>query len=222
MKRFVLSVAAALVAAGVLAQETPATTAPASPAPATSAPASPATGAKQKIGVINVERLVQESALGKEAFNRVKKLNDVKKEEGDKLQKELRDMEQKLADQGTALADDKKEALQKTYQEKAIAFKRFQDDANRDLEAAQKKELGELERRVFPIINQVGKERGFTLIFNKFQSGLVFADDSVDITDDDLRVFNRTVAGPAAGSAAKSAAPPAAKSAPAPAPTKKP
>ena len=47
--------------------------------------------AKQKTGVSNVERLVQESALGKEAFNRVKKLNDAKKDEGDKLQKELRE-----------------------------------------------------------------------------------------------------------------------------------
>ncbi len=48
-------------------------------------------------------------------------------------------MEQKLADQGSALADDKREALQKSYQEKAIAFKRFQDDANRELEASRRK-----------------------------------------------------------------------------------
>ena len=213
MKRFVLSVAAAFVAAGALAQG--ATTAPATAAPAASG--------SMRIGVINVERLVQESALGKEAFNRVKKLNDQKKDEGEKLQKELRDMEQKLADQGSALADDKREALQKSYQEKAIAFKRFQDDANRDLEAAQKKELSELERRVFPVINQVGKEKGFTLIFNKFQSGLVYADDAIDITDDVLKQFNTTVAVPSAKApegTPKPAAP--AKSAPAPAPTKKP
>ena len=206
MKRFVLTVAAALIAAVASAQGTPAGT----PVP--------------KIGVINVERLVQESALGKEAFARVKKVSDQKKEEGDKLSKELRDMEQKLADQGSALADDKRDGLQKSYQEKAIAFKRFQDDANRDLEAAQKKELGELERRVFPVINQVGKEKGFTLVFNKFQSGLVYADDSVDITDEVLKVFNTMVAVPAAKPAeggAKSA-PPAAKAAPAPVPTKKP
>jgi outer membrane protein len=211
MKRLVFVVAASLIAAVAFAQGT--------------APAASPVSATMRIGVINVERLVQESALGKEAFGRVKKLNDLKKDEADKLSKELRDMEQKLADQGSALADDKREQLQKSYQEKAIAFKRFQDDANRDLETAQKKELGELEKRVFPIINQVGKERGFTLIFNKFQSGLVFADDSVDITDDVLKVFNTTVAMPSAkpaeGSAAKTA--PAAKSAPpAPAPTKKP
>src|SRR6266542_2880395 len=165
MKRLVLTLVAGLVAAAGHAQGTAA-----------------AAVAPIKIGVINVERLVQESALGKEAFSRVKKLNDQKKDEADKLSKELRDMEQKLADQGQALADDKREALQKTYQEKAIAFKRFQDDANRELETAQKKELGELERRVFPVINQVGKEKGFTLIFNKFQAGLVYADDAVDVT----------------------------------------
>jgi outer membrane protein len=207
MKRFLLTVTAALIAAAAHAQ----------------APAASATTVGLKIGVINVERLVQESALGKEAFNRVKKVNDQKKEEADKLSKDLREMEQKLADQGSAMAEDKRDALQKSYQEKAIAFKRFQDDATRDLEAAQKKELSELERRVFPVINQVGKERGYTLIFNKFQSGLVFADDAVDITDEVLKVFNTTVAVPAAKPAEGAAKPPAAKAAaPAPAPTKKP
>ncbi|MEX0878580.1 MAG: OmpH family outer membrane protein [Thermoanaerobaculia bacterium] len=209
MKRFVLTVVACLVAAPAWAQGGTAT--------------APATAQSIRIGVINVERLVQESALGKEAFGRVKKLNEVKKEEGEKLSKELRDMEQKLADQGSAMADDKREALQKSYQERAIAFKRFQDDANRELEAAQKKELGELERRVFPVINQVGKDKGFTLIFNKFQSGLVYADEAVDVTDDVLKVFNTTVAMPAASKTPDAAAKPAAPAqAPAPAPTKKP
>jgi outer membrane protein len=236
MKRLVIAAAAGLVAAVSLGQNAPA---PANPAPATAAPATIMTGASGpiKIGVINVERLVQESALGKEAFNRVKKLNESKKEEADKLSKEIRDMEQKLADQGSAMTDDKRDQLQKSYQEKAISFKRFQDDANRELETAQKKELGELERRVFPVINQVGKEKGFTLIFNKFQSGLVYADDAVDLTDDVLKVFNTTVAMPApaakpgpAGAAAGTAAKPAGttlsgtalKPAPVPAPTKKP
>jgi Skp family chaperone for outer membrane proteins len=36
----------------------------------------------------------------------------------------------------------------------------------------------------------VGREQGLTLIFNKFQSGLVYADQSVDITDDVIRRFN--------------------------------
>jgi outer membrane protein len=221
MKRLVLSVLATLSAAAASAQSAPA-----------AAPAGPI-----RVAVIDVERLVRDSALGKEAFSRVKKVNDDKKAEADRLQKELRDLEQKLANQGQALTDEKREQLQKQYQEKAIDFKSFQEKANRDLEQAQKKELADLERRVFPIITQLGKERGYTLIFNKFQSGLVFADDAADITEDVLKRFNTTVAVPPAAAAKSSAPAPGAPTparssapvagapapgAPAPAPTKKP
>ena len=183
MKRTVLSILAAAVASAAMAQ------AGAAPAPA------PA-GTGPRIGIIWVERLVQESAVGKEAFARVKKLNDQKKDEAEKLAKELRDMEQKLADQGQSMTDDKRDQLQKSYQEKAIAYKRFNDDAQRILEEAQKKELETLEKRVLPVIQQVGKEKGFTVIFNKFQAGLVYADDGIDVTDEVLKRFNTTIAVP--------------------------
>ncbi len=200
MKRTVLSILAAGFAAAAAAQ----TGAAPATAPAPSMP---------KIAVINVERLVQESALGKEAFARVKKLNDQKKDEADKLAKELRDMEQKLADQGQSMTEDKRDALQKGYQEKAISYKRFNDDAQRILEDAQKKELEGLERRVLPVIQLVGREKGFTLIFNKYQSGLVYADEAVDVTDEVLKRFNTTVAVPEAKSDAPKPAAPAPKAA---------
>jgi outer membrane protein len=182
MKRLVVTVLSSALAAVAAAQTS---------APAPGSPPPPA-----RIGVLNVERLVQESALGKEAFGRIKKLSDQKKEDADKLTKELREMEQKIADQGQSLAEEKREALQKQYQEKAIAFKRFQDDANRELDQAQKKELSQLEQRVFPVINQIGREKAFTLIFNKLQSGLVYADEAVDVTDEVIKRFNTIVAVP--------------------------
>jgi outer membrane protein len=205
MKRAISTVLAASLAAVAAAQTAP-----------SSAPAS----ASVRIAVIDVERLVRDSALGKEAFSRVKKLSDDKKSENDRLQKELRDIEQKLSTQGQSLSDDKREQLQKQYNEKSIDYKSFTEKASRDLDQVQKKELADLERRVFPIISQLGKERGYTLIFNKFQSGLVFADETADITEDVLKRFNTTVAvPPAAAAKAPAGAPPAA---PVPAPTKKP
>ncbi|HEV8610537.1 MAG TPA: OmpH family outer membrane protein [Thermoanaerobaculia bacterium] len=204
MKRAISTVLAASIAAVAAAQ---------------SAPSSAASPTSIRIAVIDVERLVRDSALGKEAFGRVKKISDDKKAENDRLQKELRDIEQKLSTQGQSLSDDKREQLQKQYNEKSIDYKSFTEKASRDLDQAQKKELADLERRVFPIITQLGKERGYTLIFNKFQSGLVFADDAADITEDVLKRFNTTVAVPPAAAAKPSTAPPAAA---APAPTKKP
>jgi outer membrane protein len=168
-----------------------------------------------KIAVIDVQKLVVESAAGKEAQGRVKKVIDAKQVDSEKLQKELQGLQQRLTDQGPSMTDEKREQLNKEYQEKGISYKRFQDDAQREVQEAQQRELSELEKRVLPVINQVGKEKGYTLIFNKYAPGmLVYADDAVDITDDVLRRFNTQVTAPPAKepakapAAAKPAAPP--------------
>ena len=168
-----------------------------------------------KIGVIEVQKIVQESAIGKESLARVQKVQQAKQDELGKRQKELRDMEQKIQDQGKSLSEDAMEKLQKDYQAKALDLKRFQDDAQRELEESQRKELGELEKRIMPVINEVAREQGYTLVFNKFNSGLLFADDkSVDLTEAVITKFNSMIAAPPAA-AAKPA--PAAAKPPAPA-----
>jgi outer membrane protein len=80
--------------------------------------------------------------------------------------------------------------MTKELEDKNIAIRRFEDDAKRELEEARRRELGGLEGQILPIINQIGVEEGITVIFNKFQSGLVYADEAVDITDDVIRRFN--------------------------------
>ena len=59
-----------------------------------------------KIGVIEVQKVVQESAVGKESLARVQKVQQAKQDDLAKRQKELRDMEQKIQDQGKALSED--------------------------------------------------------------------------------------------------------------------
>jgi outer membrane protein len=175
-----------------------------------------------KIGVIEVQKIVQESAVGKESLARVQKVQQAKQDDLAKRQKELREMEQKIQDQGKSLSEDAMEKLQKDYQAKALDLKRFQDDAQRELEESQRKELGELEKRIMPVINEVAREQGYALVFNKFNSGLLFADDkAVDLTEAVITRFNSQIAAPApaakpaASATAKSAAKPAATATPA-------
>lgn len=169
----------------------------------TAAPTAP-TG---KIGVIEVQKIVQESAIGKESLARVQKIQQNKQEDLQKRQKELRDLEQKIQDQGKSLSEDAMEKLQKDYQAKALDLKRFQDDAQRELEESQRKELGELEKRIMPVINEVAREQGYALVFNKFNSGLLFADDkAVDLTEAVITRFNSQIAAPAPAAKAASTA----------------
>jgi len=143
-----------------------------------------------RFAVIDVQRVLTESKAGKASYDKLKAVRDKKVQDGKAKEQELRDLEKKISDQKFSLSEDKLNELQRDYQQKAIAFKRFQDDADRELDDAQKKELHELEKKIMPVIDQLGKDRGYTMIFNKFQSGLVYADDSVDITDEVIKRFD--------------------------------
>jgi outer membrane protein len=148
---------------------------------------------KPTVAVIDVDLLVQQSAAGKEAMVRLQKLRDDKLAEGKKMQSDLEALQKQLASQQATLTDAKISELQKEIEDKQIALKRFQDDAKQQLSDAQDKEYNELNDKMMPIITEFGKEMGLDLILNKFRSGLLYASDSIDITDQVLRRFNTQV-----------------------------
>jgi outer membrane protein len=150
----------------------------------------PAAAQQATVAVIDVQRVVTDSDPGKESLQRLRTLQDEKIAEGRNLQSELEALRDQLNKQRLTLSEQKLAEMSGEIEDKTIALQRFEDDAKRSLEEARRTALGRLEERIMPIINEIGKERGFTLIFNKFQSGLVYADDAVDITDDVIRRFN--------------------------------
>lgn len=148
--------------------------------------------AQVSIAVIDVQRVVTESDPGKQALQKLKELQDAKIDEGRALQQTLAGLQEQMSKQRFTLSEERLAEMNKQLEDGQIALQRFQDDAERELDEARRRELGGLEGRIIPVINQVGAERGYTLIFNKFQSGLVYADDTVDITDEVIRRFNTT------------------------------
>jgi outer membrane protein len=153
----------------------------------------PKTPEVPKFAVIDVNVLVQDSAAGKEAMARLKKAQDDKIAQRKKLTDEAEALQKQLETQRATLSDAKVQELQKQLEDRGIALKRFDDDAQQQLQEAQKKELDGLEKQIMPIIQEVGREMKLQMIFNKFQSGLVYADEATDITDMVLRRFNTKV-----------------------------
>jgi outer membrane protein len=146
--------------------------------------------AQSKVAVIDVQRVVTESDPGKEAIQKLKAISDAKVQEGQSLQQEAAALQEQFNKQRFTVSEERLAEMTKELEDKTIAIRRFEDDAKRELDEARRRELGGLEQRILPIIDQIGKERGYTLIFNKFQSGLVYADEAVDITDDVITRFN--------------------------------
>jgi outer membrane protein len=157
-------------------------------------PAASAQTAGAKIGVIDVQRILTESVAGKQAMGTLKGLQDQKLTEAKAKQDEINQLRARINDGRLSLAEDKIAEMEKQAEDKVIAFRRFQDDADRDLQKARDVAFDAIEKRVLPLINQIGNEGGYTVIFNKFQSGLIYADDKVDLTAEVIKRFDATPA----------------------------
>jgi outer membrane protein len=154
---------------------------------------------KLTIAVIDVQQVVNESAAGKETMGRLRKLQDDKVAEGRKKADELDGLKKQLATQRATLTDAKVAELEKQIEDRQVELQRFTDDTKQMLADAQRKELDALEKQIMPIINELGQEMKLQLIFNKYQSGLVYADEAADITEQVVRRFNSKVTAAPAG-----------------------
>lgn len=155
-------------------------------------PASFAQGAP-KVAVINVVRVLEESDAGKLGIEALKALQKQKTDERSVITDQVQELRSRIAEGQFSLTGEKLSELKKELEDKVIELQRFNDDANRELQKRQEKMLFEIQGKVMPIINAVGREGGYAMIFNKFESGLVYADEAIDITAEVMTRLNNSV-----------------------------
>ena len=168
MKKFLVTVAAAALAVPMFAQSAP-----------------------SRVAVIDVQKVLQTSNAGKAATERLRKLQEERVARAQKMDEEMKNLDNEINTKKMSLSEDKLTDLAKQLSDKKIAAQRYAQDAEREVGEARDKTLLDLQNRILPVIDGIGKEMGLAMIFNKFESGLVYASDAIDITDTVIKRFNR-------------------------------
>lgn len=138
--------------------------------------------AQMKIAVIEVQRIITDSQTGKAVLGELEKYS---KQQQDLLTQKRDTIEQlrtRISEGQLSLAEDKLEELQKELESKTIELRRSADDAQREVSRRQEEAFKQIEKKVMPILQKMGEEGGYTMIFRKFESGLVYATEEIDIT----------------------------------------
>ena len=210
MRRMVVALGLVIVTgtASFAQAPAPATAKPAAPAAQAPAPA-PAAAAPvvlpfpegAKIAFVVLQRVVAESAEGKLASARVQALQQKKVAELNERQKAAQGLQEKLDKSGAVMSEAARVDLTKQVERANVDMQRATQDAQAEVQELQQQLQEEFQRRIAPIIESVGKEKGLHYIFNGPDSGLVWADASLDITNDVVKKFDQ--AKPAAPAAAK-------------------
>jgi outer membrane protein len=197
----------------------PAAPAAATPAPAPTAPAPVVrpfpTGTKYAF--VNIQRIANESAEGKVATTRVAALNQQKVNELNEKNKQLQAAQQKLDQGGSVLNVNAVAQLQKDIERLQIDIQRFTEDAQQEVQSLQAQLQDDFQRKLTPIVQQVAIDRGLHMLFSVADSGLVWGDPSLDLTEEIIVKFDAAPPAPAAPAPAAGAPRPAAPAAPRPA-----
>lgn len=173
MKKFLVTVAVAALAAPVFAQTPPA-----------------------RVAVIDVQKVLTQSTAGKAAYEKLKKMQEERMERAKSMDEEMRKLDAEISTKRLSLSEDKLAEMQKQLADKRISIQRYAQDAEREIGEARDKELLVLENKIKPVIDALGKEMGLAAIFNKFESGLVYASDAIDLTDTVIKRFNEATPAP--------------------------
>lgn len=143
-----------------------------------------------RLGFVDLQAVISQSKEGQAAMNTVKAEAAEKQKEISAKEAEIKQMDADLQKQASALSDAAKKDREEEIRRKLRDLKRVTEDVNRDLAKRESEMLNDLLRDLTVVIRDYGKEKGLTLIVEKGQGGVIYGNDTADLTKEILERYN--------------------------------
>ena len=180
-----------------------------------------------KLGYVDLQRALQEVGEGRAARDRLKTDMEKRKAELEGEQNKLRDDKAVLDKQASMMSEEVRNQKFTELQKRLFDLTQRAEKMQAELAQSEQKELKKIFEKMDPIIASIASREGLTMVFEKTDSGLVFAPASFDLTNELVRTYNDKYPSKGGGAAMQSKGNPAlpkdtakGPAAPAPAPKK--
>jgi outer membrane protein len=146
--------------------------------------ASPVWAQGSRMAFVNVPKVLEQAPQAVAANKRLEKEFEPRNRALLKLRKELRGLEDRLQREGVTMSDAQLRKLESEIRSRKREIRRSQDDYQEDLNIRRNDELRRLQKRVYEAIVDLAKQEKYDLVVG---DGVIYADNSVDITDKVLK-----------------------------------
>jgi outer membrane protein len=158
-----------------------------------------------RVGVIDMLRVFGDTAWGKSAQQRIDALGQKKTAELSERQKKLQTDNQKL--ETDVLNEAARRETQASVQRQEKELQRAQQDAQEEFNQLRNEVQESFNTKLGPILQTIVNEKKITMLFRTTDSGLVFFDQSLDLTAEVIKRFDAV--NPASATAAPGTTAPA-------------
>jgi len=146
--------------------------------------------AEYRLAYVDLQKALNLCKAGQEAKEKFAKKVEKAEQSLAGRQEELKKLKEVLEKQGSMLNEATFKEKEKDYQAKLRDFKRLYEESQDELKAQDNEAVKEILSELVKITQSYGKEKGFSLVFEKSESALLFADETMEITDEIIKRYD--------------------------------
>ena len=146
--------------------------------------------AEQKIGLVDMQKAIQETSEGKKAKKELEGDFNKKKKDLEKSETDIKKLGEDLDKKALVLSDDVK---QKKQQEIQMAMRKYQEAVAKSQMEIQKHERDLTQpiiTKIRKIIEDIAKKDGLTVVLEKSEQLVLFSEKSIDLTERVIKDFD--------------------------------
>ena len=143
-----------------------------------------------KIGYVDLQRALNESDAGKAAKERFKVQVDRLQVDLKKKKDALDAMKEQIEKKASVMKAEEARNLEKDYQKKLRDFERAYKDSQGELQQKDSELTVELLKELQVVIEQFGKEQGYSIILEQSSSSVLYGAADLDLTDQVIARYN--------------------------------
>jgi outer membrane protein len=141
-----------------------------------------------RIAVVDMQQVLNQSTRGKAAKSKLDQERSGRQREVEARQQELQKMQAELEKQGPVLSEQARRERTETLQRKARDIRRLVEDVSRDFEKRVQEIEMEITREIFGVVQEFGKDQGFTTIMER--NTLLYYSAAVDVTAEIIKRYD--------------------------------
>jgi len=144
-----------------------------------------------KFAFVDLQKALNLCQAGQDAKEDFAKKVEEAEEKLSLQQEELKRLKEILEKQSSMLNEETLKKKQKDYQKKLRDFKRLYEDSQNELKAQDNEITKKILEELVEVVQEYGREKEFTFIFEITESALLFADEAKEVTDEIINLYDQ-------------------------------
>lgn len=135
-----------------------------------------------RVAYVDLMAVMADTTAGKQAQAKLQKELDKRQKNLDEKQQKAVKLEEQIQKQRAFLKADKLREKERELAAMAAEIQQLYSKLQAELEQVKQSAMVELLEKATPVINKIAKQQGFTMVFERTNSFVVWANDDLDIT----------------------------------------